>query len=179
MTSMLSASLRFYVLVQILGATISKDECIIPATGKRIKKECLPRTSEFKTFDCIASESIRIPCVDEHKQCSEWAKKGECKKNPQYMMVKCRKSCSSCIPLHSGDETQIADERTRSDVLRRLYETQEYLHNQADRNVETLHRCINKHSECTHWWYLGECERNPHFMHKECSPACQTCEKVV
>ena len=146
---------------------------------KPVKMECLATTPEFRSFHCMASESLRVPCIDDDGRCKIWAGTGECQKNAQYMLVHCRKSCSSCIPLHPGEEPQIASsESTRSEVLKRLYETQEYLHKQADRNVETLKRCVNKHSECTHWWSIGECDTNSQFMHTECSPACQTCQKM-
>ncbi|OEU13236.1 hypothetical protein FRACYDRAFT_155384, partial [Fragilariopsis cylindrus CCMP1102] len=90
-------------------------------------------------------------CVDENENCADWANKGECQNNQQYMLTDCRKSCKSCIDLH------------------------EYLHREARRNIQTMKHCVNKHSECTHWWSIGECNTNSGFMHAECSPACQTC----
>jgi hypothetical protein len=96
------------------------------------------------------------------------------------MLLECRKSCGSCIPLHGGDIPQIAPSvNSRKRILNRLYETQEYLHREAGRTVETLKYCVNKHPECTHWWSSGECSTNSGFMHTECSPACQTCHKLV
>jgi hypothetical protein len=142
--------------------------------------ECLPTDEEMTAFHCLASESLRVPCVDTDDRCDDWAKQGECKNNPQYMLVQCRKSCASCIPLHGGSVSQIAPHYdTRPEVLRRLYETQEYLHENAKRNVNSLKHCINKHELCTHWWSIGECETNPGFMSQECSPVCQTCESIV
>ncbi|KAK8672588.1 hypothetical protein V6N13_110953 [Hibiscus sabdariffa] len=41
-------------------------------------------------------------CVDKNEKCSVWAKAGECKKNPSYMVGTdaspgyCRKSCNVC-----------------------------------------------------------------------------------
>lgn len=41
-------------------------------------------------------------CVDENENCPAWAKRGECKKNPTYMVGSegalgyCRKSCKAC-----------------------------------------------------------------------------------
>lgn len=143
--------------------------------------ECLATDEEYSTFVCLAGESLRISCEDaEVSDCPQWAARGECKQNPQYMLVHCRKSCGSCISLHPGDVPQIApDAKTRHQVLQRLYETQEYLHHEADRSVDILHKCLNKHSECTHWWASGECNTNAAFMKKECGPACQTCDSIV
>jgi hypothetical protein len=165
------------ILLQVFGIVNAEEGRISPT--KPVQTECLATTTDLNSFHCISSGTIRVPCIDEDKRCEEWFGMGECQSNPQYMLVNCRKSCSSCIPLHPSDEPQVAYEKTRAEVLERLYETQEYLHNQASRNVETLKRCVNKHSECTHWWSNGECETNSQFMHTECSPACQTCEKIV
>lgn len=35
-------------------------------------------------------------CIDKHKLCDAWSKDDECKKNPRYMHVNCRKSCRLC-----------------------------------------------------------------------------------
>lgn len=66
-------------------------------------------------------------------------------------------------------------EETRSQVLQRLVETQEYQHKMAAHSVETLKTCVNKHELCTHWSIVGECETNAHYMQRECPAACRTC----
>lgn len=41
-------------------------------------------------------------CVDKHENCADWAKRGECEKNPLYMVGNeeaegyCMKSCNVC-----------------------------------------------------------------------------------
>eukprot|EP00536_Pseudo-nitzschia_multiseries_P015725 jgi/Psemu1/312388/fgenesh1_kg.940_\ len=141
-------------LLQLLATASSMEE--------EVKMECLPTTTEFDSFHCVSSkESLRVTCSDGDERCEDWARQGECQSNPQYMLVDCRKSCKSCISLHPGDEPQVAYPKTRSD---------------AKDNVENLKRCTNKHSECTHWWAVGECDKNPQFMKTECSAACQTCK---
>eukprot|EP01025_Chloroclados_australasicus_P014283 TRINITY_DN16693_c0_g1_i1.p1 TRINITY_DN16693_c0_g1~~TRINITY_DN16693_c0_g1_i1.p1 ORF type:complete len:640 (+),score=16.91 TRINITY_DN16693_c0_g1_i1:124-1920(+) len=37
-----------------------------------------------------------LGCQDLDNTCSDWAQKGECYKNPRFMLVNCRKSCGSC-----------------------------------------------------------------------------------
>jgi hypothetical protein len=145
------------------------------------KTECLSTNEDLTDFYCMTAQPLRVLCIDTDKRCSDWARSGECRNNPQYMLVQCRKSCSSCIPLHlSAGTAQIAPSKeNRHKVLDRLYETQEYMHREAERNVETLKQCVNKHPECTHWWSLGECSSNSGFMHKECGPVCQTCGQLV
>ena len=38
----------------------------------------------------------RARCVDSHKKCAWWARRGECRKNPKWMRRRCRKSCNTC-----------------------------------------------------------------------------------
>mmetsp|Transcript_6215 Transcript_6215/g.12848 ORF Transcript_6215/g.12848 Transcript_6215/m.12848 type:complete len:177 (+) Transcript_6215:90-620(+) len=173
MKSISSFASALLVLLHIL-VLVNADGGQKPS-NEDVQMECLATSTDMDSFRCISSGSMRIACIDEDKRCPEWSRNGECKTNPQYMLVSCRKSCSSCIPLHPGEEPQIAYDNSRAKVLGRLYETQEYLHKEAIRNVETLKYCRNKHSECTHWWSIGECKKNPQFMTTECAPACQTC----
>ena len=35
-------------------------------------------------------------CKDNNVSCEAWAKSGQCKKNPGYMLVNCKKSCKTC-----------------------------------------------------------------------------------
>jgi len=35
-------------------------------------------------------------CPDGNSRCEEWANRGECQKNPRYMLRNCRKSCKQC-----------------------------------------------------------------------------------
>lgn len=55
-----------------------------------------------KSFDSKPSRSGSGECVDENPNCTAWALKGECEKNPLYMVGSeeaagyCRKSCNAC-----------------------------------------------------------------------------------
>ena len=42
------------------------------------------------------TKSFLASCVDGNKSCPSWAQKGECSKNPGYMLVNCKKSCNQC-----------------------------------------------------------------------------------
>lgn len=39
----------------------------------------------------------RYACDDEHEMCGKWARGGECRTNPQYMLLSCSQSCGSCF----------------------------------------------------------------------------------
>lgn len=35
-------------------------------------------------------------CFDDAEGCPDWARKGECERNPEFMRASCRKSCYVC-----------------------------------------------------------------------------------
>jgi len=37
-----------------------------------------------------------VPCEDNDENCPGWSRRGECEKNPDYMLVNCRQSCKVC-----------------------------------------------------------------------------------
>lgn len=46
-----------------------------------------------------------LACRDVGQYCGDWARKGECNRNPSYMRLNCKKSCRLCklfivIKLH-------------------------------------------------------------------------------
>jgi hypothetical protein len=148
------------------------------APTKNAKTECIPVKDDHSAFHCMDSEPPKIKCTNEDERCEEWASRGECTSNPQYMLTKCRHACDSCVDLHSGVVQIAPDEDIREAILSRLIETQAYMHIQADQNVKALNKCVNKHDLCTHWSVRGECETNSHFMQAECAPACKSCDKL-
>lgn len=141
--------------------------------------ECIPINEELNEFQCLERNFLKpskLPCIDANDQCSNWASTGECSKNPQYMQVNCRKSCGTCLGLHHGGVIQAApNAKTRNMVLERLVETEEYQHGLAEKSVESLKTCINRHELCTHWSLESECETNPQYMNRECRAACRMC----
>jgi hypothetical protein len=51
--------------------------------------------------------NIQTPqCIDNNQWCSDWASKGECKNNPDYMLYNCAKSCNSCDKLQTVQTPQ-------------------------------------------------------------------------
>ncbi|KAL3876426.1 hypothetical protein ACJMK2_034275 [Sinanodonta woodiana] len=40
---------------------------------------------------------IKCCCKDNNEKCTRWAEDGECSKNPDYMLVKCQRSCNACF----------------------------------------------------------------------------------
>jgi len=140
--------------------------------------ECFATTADFSSYYCKPSRNNQgVPCVDSNEDCPNWAKEGECKKNPVFMLVHCQKSCSSCLSIHIG-ETQIAPhDDWRQAVHRRLIETQAYMHQEIQHHFRYLETCKNKHELCTLWAVQGKCETDPQLL-KDCAPACRSCDKL-
>merc|ERR1739844_8739 len=56
----------------------------------------LETSKEGLNYMSEAEAGEDVPCVDNSKHCPVWSKTGECEKNPDYMLVNCRKSCKVC-----------------------------------------------------------------------------------
>ena len=46
--------------------------------------------------ELVGNDKFIWSCEDAHRYCDDWLKKGECIRNPAFMDVHCRKSCSKC-----------------------------------------------------------------------------------
>ena len=44
----------------------------------------------------VACGQCRVRCDNNHVSCGAWARRGECRKNPEYMEIYCSKACSTC-----------------------------------------------------------------------------------
>uniref|UniRef100_A0A8J9TAN3 ShKT domain-containing protein n=1 Tax=Phaeodactylum tricornutum TaxID=2850 RepID=A0A8J9TAN3_PHATR len=148
------------------------------ATTKR--GECMPSSADLNHYVCFSDrpvDALVYQCADSEALCPDWAKAGECQKNPGYMQLECRHSCDTCVPLHVG-MTQIAplqEAPTQQQVHDRLVQTQQHVHNKAKENFNVLHNCLNYHELCTFWAVAGECDNSPDFMLRTCRPACYVC----
>ena len=166
-TILLTVSMLLFLLLPIQPASAKP-----PANKDNAKMECLPIDEDMNAYTCLNVPDA-VQCINTHPECEDWASKGECKRNPQYMLLECRQACQSCISLHNGI-TQMAAQHPRH-VVNQLVQSQYYLHNLATKDVKHLKSCINKHEMCTEWAVLGECDSNVGFMSSECRLACKTC----
>lgn len=94
-------------------------------------------------------------CVDKHASCHHWAKVGECTANQLYMSRHCAASCGVCQRAQAEVE---AEEAALAE----------------DGNANSF-ECVDLHPRCEGWSRVGECERNPGFMHADCPVSCGSC----
>ncbi|XP_074652005.1 uncharacterized protein LOC141906622 [Tubulanus polymorphus] len=87
-------------------------------------------------------------CVDTNKECPNWAKFGECEKNPVTVQKVCPLSCGKCKPTGTKPETG---------------------------GGTGAGDCVDKNTECPGWANYGECEKNPVTVKKLCPKSCGIC----
>lgn len=96
-------------------------------------------------------ESARsiLKCEDTHVDCAKWALAGECERNPAFMHGTCPSSCKLC---DARAETKPAG------------------------TVGLVGgKCADLNARCPDWAKVGECEKNPPFMHNSCRRSCNLC----
>ncbi|XP_055891856.1 putative tyrosinase-like protein tyr-3 isoform X2 [Biomphalaria glabrata] len=126
---------------------------------------------------CIGS-SLAVECVDKNQNCSSWAVNWECKKNPNFMDVNCRKSCGKC------DHVPCVNNNINCSMWAVKGECKanpKYMAINCGKacgicdNVE----CVNKNVSCSKWAVRGECKANPDYMVNNCRKACGICPGVA
>lgn len=100
-----------------------------------------------------------IPCVDKASRCAEWAKQGECQRNPPFMSRECRASCGHCQA--TGDDAKPKDDERASA-------------SKPSSSPPTRITAQNEQELRCHAWALqGECEKNEQYMLSKCRNACE------
>lgn len=111
----------------------------------KAQKECLPAGDDKEIFHCLNSKRPPMKCEDthDHEECQSWAKRGECRNNPGFMIKGCKQSCGVCLDLHAG-EVQVAPyAATRRAVLDRLVDTRDYIYTAIETNPTAFRKCKN------------------------------------
>eukprot|EP00939_MAST-03C_sp_MAST-3C-sp1_P002361 g2361.t1 len=75
-----------------IKVTVTKSDKKNTGPKKKKKKEKTTEKGRDKNDDLSS-----YPCTDKESSCSDWAKSGECTKNPEYMRRFCRISCNLCM----------------------------------------------------------------------------------
>ncbi|KAL3770736.1 hypothetical protein ACHAW5_001453 [Stephanodiscus triporus] len=122
-----------------------------------MKTNCAPscRTCGFITDPPLEPESPRFPddfvhpCQDDEPRCPVWAREGECKANPGYMLQSCAGSCGIC-----------------------------QLPQEEDADADAVVACVDKYDRCDEWEKEGGgggCSVNPVWMLSSCKYSCWEC----
>ncbi|RCN28425.1 shTK domain protein, partial [Ancylostoma caninum] len=114
---------------------------------------CETESDERSTDATQCGTGRESNCCDKHPSCASWARRGECSKNPKWMLPNCQLSCHNC-------ETD-SDERSTDAT-------------QCGTGSES--NCCDKHPSCASWAGRGECSNNPEYMLSNCQLSCHSCE---
>ncbi len=65
---------------------------------------CEKDWDDVELCTAISEDNISDPCLDSNEQCAYWASIDECKKNPNYMLSNCARSCDQCPSFFNTHE---------------------------------------------------------------------------
>ena len=156
----------------------NSGECVNPDAAA-------PEANKSASVDSSSSSGTSF-CLDDRDECPQYAARGDCKKNPTYMLSHCKASCNACpsnLKIFDTDygEPQESYGENAAKIEKIVEETEKYMKNKVYKQamyITVRDECLNREKLCSKWASEGECEKNPMWMTTNCGPACQTCEKI-
>ncbi|XP_046543783.1 LOW QUALITY PROTEIN: uncharacterized protein LOC124253973 [Haliotis rubra] len=163
-------------------------ECIIPGGKGKWHLNILATEIHVLRADCRS-------CRDRNNQCAGWARLGECRNNPAYMLVYCKRSCNRC-GRGGGGPTSCRDLSRYCNYWSRIGHCNSYSYrtymatncrascnlcssrtNTATSSSRTSSNvtCRDTNGSCSYWARIGECSRNRPYMHQNCRASCRLC----
>jgi hypothetical protein len=131
------------------------DACVIVSTGE-------------KTVDC----------ADNDNQCAYWVKKGECERNPKYMLKNCQKGCKVCS-CKKGPSPEYTACKNAEKTCNEKFPPDKRVAANAEvcktADNQTIFDCLDSGKHCAYWKSQGECEKNPNYMKAKCKKTCGVC----
>lgn len=155
---------------------------------------------------CNGNSTVTKPpipkCIDTYKvpeSCVKWAENNQCKVNPQFMLIYCRKSCNkcsvgtcinlyedaSCLRWANDGQCTRNKEYMREHCRKACGFCSKEEQDKTDSPTTELTttpttsagKCRNEHGtyECDQWSKYGHCNFNPEWMHKNCRKSCGLC----
>jgi len=123
-------------------------------------------------------------CRDDNTGCAGWAARGECQKNPGYMLKSCRKSCKQCSTTTKPTPTpsKCVDKNAQCSSWARGGECTKnpgYMHPNCAKSCNTCGttpttNCKDNNTHCSGWARGGYCTSNA-YVSKNCKKSCGVC----
>lgn len=163
----------------LLVAASTADSDVCKANDPR--EECL---ADDTIAAATADDEDAPHCVDEHDDCRHWSENDECNKNPDYMLLHCKKSCKVCGIVDDTDfglPQEIPRTANFNAIKQIIAKSTEYMKviNGDEKYKDVRSKCQNQHAECSQWALGSGCDDNPNFMKQQCAPACQSCDHIL
>lgn len=109
-----------------------------------------------------------VACLDASADCEDWTRKGECKRNRNFMKTECPRSCDLC-------KRTVAPPKVASPAAPSAAKSARMSRSDA----ASSRSCANKEKDeaCAAWAAQGECASNAAFMRASCAEACGLCSQ--
>jgi len=153
------------------------------------QSSCVNNESEScvvnKEAETLATRDSELK--DHNETCHDWANRGECEINPDYMLHYCAKSCQTFRnkepPETAFGVKQIIQGGNAELVRQTISAAIDYMNDVVWANPDKFpekiaNNCRNQEDLCAEWAATGECEKNPAYMKINCAPVCHTCEEL-
>ncbi|EYC00653.1 hypothetical protein Y032_0114g457 [Ancylostoma ceylanicum] len=114
---------------------------------------CETESDEPSTETSMCGTGNESNCCDKHPNCAFWARRRECKSNPDWMLPNCPLSCRNCGTDFDKQTTKVR---------------------QCGTGKES--ECCDHHSSCAFWASKGECRKDPDWMLRKCQLSCHFCQ---
>ncbi|XP_063233842.1 zinc metalloproteinase nas-4-like [Bacillus rossius redtenbacheri] len=114
-------------------------------------------------------------CADNHGLCQRWARRGECGRNPAWMLVNCARACEQCGGKCS-DHNRFCGKWALAGECRR---NPDYMNVYCARACvscpEPGDSCTDDNEHCAAWAETDQCQLNPEYMLRKCRKSCRRC----
>ncbi|KAG7153504.1 tyrosinase-like protein tyr-3-like 2 [Homarus americanus] len=119
-------------------------------------------------------------CADNNKYCDTWEKIGECKKNPTWMHVNCKKSCRQC-GVECSDNSEHCKYWAKNGECA---QNPSYMSRFCKKSCGVCHasadfisdECRDHNTHCKEWGKKLQCRANPNYMLIWCRKTCGHCQ---
>jgi len=135
----------------------------------------------------VANDRADI-CSDDNTRCPGWAQRGECSKNPDYMLKNCKKSCDQCETSCVDGNKSCPNWAQKGECSKNpgyMLVNCKKSCNQCSSGPTTTKRpttttrpdsdCTDNNNSCASWASSGECSKNPDYMLVNCKKSCGQC----
>ena len=128
------------------------------------------RREAAKAVETREKAADEASCVDTRRECGQWARAGECARNPHFMQSEC---CETCTPAAGKEPTSPAQLR----AVRPEPKPEPTPQPSLQSHPPVIAPCADQSIRCTEWTHAGECTANPTFMLSTCRKSCGACSK--
>jgi len=118
-----------------------------------------------------------LACRDTHKWCADWAKAGECKKNPAWMLKGCPVACKECKNKCADHNANCDEWADRGECKKNAAYMDVYCAKSCKKCGVKEKNCKNDKKDCKYWAKEGYCNNSKFksYMKLRCKKACKHC----